>query len=786
MKKVLLLALGICSLQLLSAQSILFEAFNSGLPATWTVVDGGDGTDTWAATTGGARGGNYLDGTELMFVDSDAAPQTDTLSELLISPAFNTTTYSNVMLEFDHHHLVYSNEVAYVEVYNGSNWIVLDSFPSTVGGFNNPVHESYAVTAYSNANFQVRFRYEDNGIWGWYWGVDNVELFSPSPLDAEIVSFDNPASGCGLGLETVGMTFMNSGIDTIQSLNLSYTVNGTSTITETYSTAVPPGATVNYTFIAQANLTAPGPYTFSVYTDLNNDANRLNDTITGIDVSSYTLVNSFPYLEDFENGQGGWDSYGTNNSWAFGTPVKDVIIGAASGSNAWVTGGLGTTDYNNQEQSWIQSPCLDLSTLANPWIQFSIWWNIEWSYDGAALQASTDLGTTWTTVGAFGDPNNWYTDNTINGAPGGSADGWSGRTSSNDGSGTWVPATHDLSIVAGEPSVLLRVIFGTDGSVTDDGLAIDDVLIAEGPAIDLGADTTACDSFLLNPGGPFANYLWSTGDTTQMLNATQTGTYEVIVTDSNGFITTDAIALVVYSLNDLELGPDVSVCDGSPLTLNAGTGANSYLWNTGATTNSLTVTTSGTYFVTASYGVGCLKIDQVEVFIADLQPGYTVSDTQVCRYLPVTFTDTTAGATSWFWDFGDGNTSTAQMPTHTYNSGGTFSLKLVTSVGTCQDSLVSFLPVQACDLAVQDEFEGNIQLYPNPNSGTFEVDWKGLSGTDLQLRVLDLRGVAVWQSQGSAGANGRVTVELEGISKGLYFLELSTTEGKWIRKAQVK
>lgn len=708
MKTCVLLFISLCCAFGLSGQIILSENFDSGLPATWTVVDGGDGTDTWFATTGGARGGNYLNGSEFMFVDSDAAPQTDTLSELMISPAINTLTYPNLVLEFEHHMRVYSNEVGYLEVYNGSSWITVDSFPNGIGGFNNPVVQSYNLTAYSNANFQFRFRYEDNGIWGWYWGVDNVELFSPQPLDASMLSFDGPASACGLSSEQVSIRFRNSGADTIQSLNLAYRINNGTPVVETYSTPVLPGDTVNYTFSALANLSTPGSYNFDVYTLLPNDANPNNDTLSGIQVVSFGQVNSFPYREDFEQGQGNWNSFGVNNSWAFGTPAKDVIIGAASGSNAWVTGGLGTTDYNNNEQSWIQSPCLDLSSLNNPWIQFSIWWNIEFSWDGAVLQSSTDLGATWTTIGAFGDPTNWYTDNTINAAPGGSQEGWSGRNATNDGSGSWVTASHDLTALAGQQDVILRFIFGTDGSVTDDGVAIDDILIANGPAISLGPDTTACDSVVLDPGGPFEAYIWSTGDSTQTLTATATGTYEVIVTDSNGFITRDEIALVVFTLNDLDLGPDTSLCDGSPLLLDAGSSGSSYLWNTGDNTNTLNVTSSGTYFVTVAYGQNCLQIDQIEVFLANLQPGYTVSDTQVCRDIPVTFTDTTSAATSWLWDFGDGTTSTQQSVSHTYTSGGTFRLVLTVEAGDCRDSIVEFLPVQACGTGVEAELSSRL------------------------------------------------------------------------------
>ena len=40
------------------------------------------------------------------------------------------------------------------------------------------------------------------------------------------------------------------------------------------------------------------------------------------------------------------------------------------------------------------------------------------------------------------------------------------------------------------------------------------------------------------------------------------------------------------------------------------------------------------------------------------------------------FTDLSTNAVSWLWDFGDGNTSTAQNPTHTYNSIGSFDVSL--------------------------------------------------------------------------------------------------------------
>lgn len=59
--------------------------------------------------------------------------------------------------------------------------------------------------------------------------------------------------------------------------------------------------------------------------------------------------------------------------------------------------------------------------------------------------------------------------------------------------------------------------------------------------------------------------------------------------------------------------------------------------------------------------------------------GFSVSATTVCSGI-VDFTDASSGIpTNWYWEFGDGNTSTQQNPTHTYTSSGTFSVTLITS-----------------------------------------------------------------------------------------------------------
>lgn len=67
-----------------------------------------------------------------------------------------------------------------------------------------------------------------------------------------------------------------------------------------------------------------------------------------------------------------------------------------------------------------------------------------------------------------------------------------------------------------------------------------------------------------------------------------------------------------------------------------------------------------------------------------------------------TFTDQSSGSNGWFWDFGDGNTSTAQNPTHTYGSTGTFTVCLTSMNSTCNDTscqLVTICPEPQANFA---------------------------------------------------------------------------------------
>ncbi|MEL7535161.1 MAG: hypothetical protein AAFN10_27910, partial [Bacteroidota bacterium] len=246
--------------------------------------------------------------------------------------------------------------------------------------------------------------------------LDNILIKKVIESDVKVVSIEGPESDCGLGAnEVVSITLANLGTDPVTTVEAQYAIDGQAFSTpEILPTGIPAGDTITYFFTTLGDFTGVGLHEITAVASATNpsDLNVGNDSLTST-VTTIPLISTYPYQQDFENGTEGWLSAGENNSWAFGTPAKTIINSAASGSNAWVVGGL-QGEYGPNESSAVQSPCFDMSNIpSGAWVSMSIWWETESSWDGAVLQSSIDGGQSWNNVGAFGDPFNWFNDNTI-------------------------------------------------------------------------------------------------------------------------------------------------------------------------------------------------------------------------------------------------------------------------------------------------------------------------------------------------------------------------------------
>jgi gliding motility-associated-like protein len=135
----------------------------------------------------------------------------------------------------------------------------------------------------------------------------------------------------------------------------------------------------------------------------------------------------------------------------------------------------------------------------------------------------------------------------------------------------------------------------------------------------LGADTTSCNVLSLEIEVQEilgANYLWNTGFTGNKITTTEFGDYWLEI-DQNGCKIRDTIKVTPKPKPLVSLGADTTICKYKPAILTTGSSVfDTYLWSTGATTPSISVNQTGTYYITVTKSA-CEASDTIEVFTGD-------------------------------------------------------------------------------------------------------------------------------------------------------------------------
>ena len=151
------------------------------------------------------------------------------------------------------------------------------------------------------------------------------------------------------------------------------------------------------------------------------------------------------------------------------------------------------------------------------------------------------------------------------------------------------------------------------------------------PTVDLGPDTSSCDSFVLDAGPVPLDYLWSTGETTQTITVSATGTYSVTVQNGDSCVASDTANVTIFNTVLADLGLDQDICPWDTAFLGtAPVNFASYSWSTGASTPSIGVQTSGNYYVDVVDANGCPSSDTVGVNVWALLSGDIGADTLIC------------------------------------------------------------------------------------------------------------------------------------------------------------
>ncbi|HQP02771.1 MAG TPA: PKD domain-containing protein, partial [Bacteroidia bacterium] len=248
-------------------------------------------------------------------------------------------------------------------------------------------------------------------------------------------------------------------------------------------------------------------------------------------------------------------------------------------------------------------------------------------------------------------------------------------TATGGGSYIWMPTSQTSSAVTVSPAnnTMYAVVVTAPNGCT----ATDSVLVTVNPLpmASAGPNRNICENQVISfsaSGG--VSYLWyPTGDTTAtiMVNPATTSAYIVEVTDINGCKAMDTMIVTVFPRPIVNL-TDTFVCIGYNATLDAGNAGSIFQWiPNGETTQTIQVSTAGSYGVIVTAPNGCTTYDDAIVTVSDSLINSAVN-VAICSGQTTTLNAGNAGST-YLWSTGATTTSitVASQGTYTVTVTGT-------------------------------------------------------------------------------------------------------------------
>jgi hypothetical protein len=303
---------------------------------------------------------------------------------------------------------------------------------------------------------------------------------------------------------------------------------------------------------------------------------------------------------------------------------------------------------------------------------------------------------------------------------------------------------------------LLTVTISANGSTS----------FCTGGSVDLTSDQTSGN-------------VWSTAATSQTISVTTSGTYTVTYTDGNSCSNTSNSITVNVSATPvptITTSGNTTICSGDNVTLTA-SASDSYQWNlngsaiTGATSQSYSATAQGIYTVTVTNADACDGVGTSAQTVVFVNTTPTADAAYIINNLTYTFSNNSTGATSYEWDFGDGNTSALANPVYTYATGGNYVVTLTATNGNCEDVFT----INLNNVSVEENtIIENINLYPNPATNNAVLSITLSESKSFDVMLIDLSGKLIYGEnvQNASAGQNNINLPLNEVANGVYFVRV--------------
>ena len=267
------------------------------------------------------------------------------------------------------------------------------------------------------------------------------------------------------------------------------------------------------------------------------------------------------------------------------------------------------------------------------------------------------------------------------------------------------------------------------------------------------------------------NYIWSSGETTNVILVNTAGVKTVSVSNACGTATA-SVNISNFSFPSLVLtSSSNSICPNeiATLTVTGGVPLTTgspvvYSWSNSSSTNSI-VTTSGGVVTVSNTNVCGTTSQTINVVVVNVNANISATPTGGVKPLLVNFTNNSTGANSYVWDFGNGNSATTQLaPPQTYSVAGSYTIYLTATNGLCSD--MDFVVINVLNeepmIIVPNVFTPN----DDHSNDIFKV--KGFNIIDFNCVIFDRWGLQMYSwNDINEGWNG--LIDGKSVPDGTYF-----------------